>query len=106
MQDEVSGSINSLIADMLGVDPKDVLSSEEIDSYLTDAFNKFDDDNSGELGSWEFAQAWVFLGLKGSESEIADAFKAVDTNKSGLIDINEFKTAIKSERFAESNLKH
>merc|ERR1712038_1054370 len=80
------------------------LSEEEIDKHLTDAFNKFDEDGSGQLGQWEFQQAWFFLGLKGSEGEIQDAYKGVDTNNSGLIDLDEFKTAIKSERLMELNL--
>merc|ERR1711972_642696 len=44
--------------------------------------------------------------MGGSEEEIQEAFKGVDTDKSGLVDINEFKKAIKSERMAELNLKH
>merc|ERR1711953_597874 len=67
-------------------------------------FKKFDEDDSGELGQWEFTQAWFFLGLKGEEDEINDAFKSVDSNNSGKIDPNEFKTAIKGERLAELNL--
>ena len=91
---------------MSTVGPRDVLSDEAIDKHLTEAFQKFDEDNSGELQAWEFTQAWFFLGLKGSESEIADAFKSVDTDKSGKISLKEFMTAIKSERNAELNLKH
>jgi hypothetical protein len=56
------------------------------------------------LGAWEFQQAWFFLGLKGDEDEIKDAFKSVDTNSSGLVDINEFKKAIKGERMLELSL--
>ena len=55
---------------MLGIKPEDVLSEEEINVHLTEAFNKFDEDNSGQLGQWEFMQAWFFLGSKGSEEEI------------------------------------
>merc|ERR1711979_106829 len=90
--------------DQLGLKPEDVLSEEEIDAHLTEAFNKFDEDNSGQLGEWEFQQAWFFLGLKGSEDEIKDAFKSVDTNNSGLVDITEFKKAIKGERMLELSL--
>jgi Ca2+-binding EF-hand superfamily protein len=104
MKGEVQGAVNGLIAQMMGVRPEDVLSEEEINNHLKEAFNKFDEDNSGELGSWEFQQAWFFLGLKGSESEIKDAFKEVDSNNSGLIDINEFMTAIKGSRMAELSL--
>ena len=104
MKGEVQGAVNDLIAQMMGINPEDVLSEEEINNHLKEAFQKFDEDNSGELGSWEFQQAWFFLGLKGSESEIKDAFKDVDTNKSGLIDINEFMTVIKGSRMAELSL--
>ena len=51
--------------------------------------------------NWEFKQAWTFLGLKGSEREVAEAFTSVDKNNSGLIDIDEFKNTIKNERMAE-----
>eukprot|EP00492_Amphilonche_elongata_P002511 TRINITY_DN276_c0_g1_i2.p1 TRINITY_DN276_c0_g1~~TRINITY_DN276_c0_g1_i2.p1 ORF type:complete len:863 (-),score=234.47 TRINITY_DN276_c0_g1_i2:191-2779(-) len=104
MKGDVQSTVNSLIAQMMNIDPRDVLSEAEIDHHLETAFTKFDKDNSGELGDWEFKQAWVFLGLKGSEREIADAFKSVDKNNSGLIDMVEFKTAIKSERMAELSL--
>ena len=104
MKSEVSAQMNGLISDLLGVDPRDVLTDEEINKHLTTAFNKFDEDNSGEMGNWEFTQAWLFLGLKGTESEINDAFTNVDKNNSGLIDLNEFITAIKSERLLELNL--
>ena len=81
------------------------MSDAEINKHLTDAFNKFDKDGSGEMGQWEFTQAWLFLGLKGSEDEINDAFKGVDANNSGLIDLQEFIKAIKSERLLEFNLR-
>merc|ERR1711862_316846 len=74
MKSEVGDQMNSLISQLLNVDPKDVLTDEEINAHLTEAFNKFDKDGSGEMGQWEFTQAWIFLGLKGSESEIGDAF--------------------------------
>merc|ERR1712062_103583 len=106
MKGEVSSQVNNLLSKMLGIKPEDVLSEEEINQHLTEAFNKFDEDNSGQLGQWEFMQAWFFLGLKGSEDEINDAFKSVDTNNSGLVDIDEFKTAIKGERMMELNLGH
>merc|ERR1711879_720699 len=106
MKSEVSGQVNDLLSKMLGVKPEDILSGEEINQHLTDAFNKFDSDNSGEMGAWEFTQAWFFLGLKGSEEEIADAFKSVDTNNSGLVDIDEFITAIKGSRMAELSLSN
>jgi len=104
MKSEVSGQVNDLLSKMLGVKPEDILSGEEINQHLTEAFNKFDEDKSGQLGQWEFQQAWFFLGLKGSEAEIKDAFKGVDTNNSGLVDIDEFITAITGSRMAELSL--
>lgn len=77
MKGEVSDQVNSLIAQMMGVDPRDVLSDEEINAHLEDAFRRFDEDNSGELGEWEFTQAWLFLGLKGEQPEITRAFTEV-----------------------------
>jgi len=106
MKGEVTGQVNALLSKMLGVRPEDVLSEEEINQHLTNAFNKFDVDKSGQLGEWEFTQAWVFLGLKGSEDEIKDSFQSVDTNKSGLVDLDEFIAAIKGSRMAELSLSN
>jgi Ca2+-binding EF-hand superfamily protein len=105
MKSDVQDQIGSLMTDLLGLRPEDVLSDEEIRQHLTDAFNKFDEDNSGEMGAWEFKQAWFFLGLKGTQIELDEAFAKVDANQSGLIDLDEFITAIRSERLMELNLK-
>jgi len=104
MKVEVKAQINSMLKGM-GMNPEDLLSDEEIRKHLTDAFNKFDDDKSGELGQWEFKQAWSFLGLKGAEAEISQAFASVDTDNSGLISLPKFIAVIKSERMMELNLK-
>merc|ERR1712141_18810 len=84
--------------------PEDVMSEEEINAHLRDAFNKFDDSGDGQLGEWEFKQAWGFLGLKGGEKELSDIFAGVDANNSGLIDADEFIKAIKGERLMELSL--
>merc|ERR1712176_534167 len=91
---------------MMDLDPSAFMSEEEINKHLTEAFNKFDEDGSGKLGKWEFTQAWLYLGLKGSDEEISEAYDNVDTDGSGVIDINEFMTAIKGERLVELNLKN
>ena len=57
MRKEVGGQINDLISSMMNVNPEDVLSDEEINAYLQEAFERFDEDNSGQLGQWEFTQA-------------------------------------------------
>ena len=105
VKSQVSAEINFLMTNMLNMDPRDFLSDEEIDAHLQSAFNKFDEDGSGALGKWEFTQAWLFLGLKGTDEEISEAFDSVDKNQSGTIDAKEFKMAIKSERMIELNLR-
>merc|ERR1712079_225687 len=106
MQKEIGGQMNELFSKMMGVDPRDLMTDEEIDKDLAEAFHKFDEDNSGQLGAWEFQQAWFFLGLKGDENEIKDAYAKVNTNAGDQIDIEEFMTAIKGERMVELNLKN
>merc|ERR1712004_490639 len=101
---DVSQQMNALFGKMMNMNPEDLLSEEEINKHLAVAFHKFDEDGSGQLGQWEFMQAWFFLGLKGSEDEITDAFKGVDTNNSGQVDIDEFISAIKGSRMAELSL--
>ena len=50
----------------------------------------------------EFKVAWKKeLRLAGSDSDIATAFKTVDVDGSGVIEMVEFKRAIKGERLAE-----
>jgi len=53
MRRKVQNSVNGLVAQMMGIRPEDVLSEEEINNHLKEAFN------SGELGAWEFQQAWL-----------------------------------------------
>ena len=106
MKKEVGETVNALMAQMSEMNPEDLMTEEEINQHLTDAFNKFDEDRSGQLGQWEFQQAWFYLGLKGTENEIKEAFTEVDGNNSGKIDIDEFKNAIKGSRMMELNMKH
>eukprot|EP00494_Astrolonche_serrata_P030052 UN30319 len=73
---EYADTMNKLLSGM-GLNPEDLMTDEEINKHLTEAFNKFDKDKSGQLGVWEFTQAWMFLGLKGSEDEIQDSFNTV-----------------------------
>jgi Ca2+-binding EF-hand superfamily protein len=103
---EVQGLVGGLLDGVTGVDAKDVLSDAEIIQHLTDAYNKFDSSKDQKLNKWEFTQAWTYLGLKGTEQEVTNAFNSVDTDKSGFVDLNEFITTIKSERMAELSLNH
>jgi len=70
------------------------------------AFRKFADDDCGEFGLWQFMHAWCSLGLPGTENEIQETFTQVDTNNSGTIGYEEFRTAIRSNRLAKIRLKH
>ena len=79
----------------MGKDPRDLLSEDQIIKILEATFNKFDNDGSGKLEEPEFHEAWAFLGLKGKSREISRAFKEVDVDHSGLIEIDEFMRAIK-----------
>merc|ERR1712062_407 len=89
---------------MMGQDPMDLLSDDQIDRLLNGTFDKFDKDGSGELEKPEFRKAWEFLGLEGSVEEMNRAFDQVDSDKSGVVDRYEFKTAIKDSRAAELSL--
>merc|ERR1711953_1157074 len=86
---------------MMGKDPMDLLTAEQIDKVLTETFNKFDTDGSGELEIPEFRKAWEFLGLKGSRAEVDRAFQSVDSDGSGKVYRVEFKNAIKDSRVEE-----
>ena len=50
MRGDVANQMNDMISQLMGVNPEDVLSDEEINAHLKQAFNKFDKDSSGELG--------------------------------------------------------
>merc|ERR1712062_126534 len=89
---------------MMGQDPKDLLSEQQIDRLLNGAFDKFDKDGSGELEKPEFRKAWEFLGLEGTGTEMNRAFDQVDSDKSGVVDRYEFKTAIRDSRSTELSL--
>ena len=107
MKKETGAQFGNMFGKMLsimGKDPKDLLTDEQINKLLLETFKKFDKDNSGELETPEFIKAWRFLGLKGSDKEIGRSFGSVDTNHSGKIDRFEFASAIKNNRTEELSL--
>jgi len=104
MHVELTNAMNRLAA-LIGGQKYDI-SDEEIEIHLRDAFKKFDENNSGRIGQREFLQAWIFLGLSGTDEEIRDAFSCVDTDNSGGVDIDEFITAITNERLPELNVQN
>lgn len=104
MHVELTNAMNRLAA-LIGGEKYDI-SDEEIEIHLREAFKKFDENGSGRIGQREFLQAWIFLGLSGTNDEIHDAFSVVDTDNSGHVDIDEFITAITNERLPELNVQN
>jgi len=84
-----------------GNDVDGFLQSKEADKYLVEAFNKFDRNSNGTLSYREFAEAWRYMKLGGSDSEIKAAFSAVDTDYSSVVEFGEFSRAIKEARLPE-----
>merc|ERR1711879_307184 len=104
---EMNGELGAVISKMMsimGQDPEDLLTDEEITKVLVETFKKFDVDNSGQLEEPEFHKAWKFLGSKGDKEEISNAFRSVDVDYSGVIDRREFQEAIRGSRTAELSL--
>jgi len=81
---------------IIGADPSELLTDEQINKLLIETFKKSDKDSSGQLECPEFIKPWRFLGLKGDNTEIIRVFNDVDTNRSGKIDKLEFASAIKN----------
>jgi hypothetical protein len=88
MKKNMDGSLGKVIGSMMsmmGVDPEDILTDEEVTKLLSETFKKFDKDGSGALEKKEFFKAWDFLGLKGSQSEIENSYNGVDTDDQALL---------------------
>jgi len=98
------GSIFSKVAGMTGMDVSEFCSPEVLEQHLDDAFQKFDHSGDDKLNFQEFAEAWNFLGLKGTGDELRDAFDQVDTDKSDFVDRPEFGMALKDNRLTELNM--
>jgi len=103
----MNSQMNSVMKKMMGVmgqDPRDLLTDDQINQILAATFDKYDKDGSGQLEYPEFQSAFEDLGLHGSENELRESFAQVDTDNSGLVDKNEFVTAIKNSRAAELSM--
>jgi Ca2+-binding EF-hand superfamily protein len=94
-------SVMKAMMDITGDDMDRFMSSNDIDRYLTEAFNKYDKNGNGSLSLREFRQAWEYMNLGGGEEEIRKAFVDVDTDRSGVIEYPEFMRAIKDNRLDE-----
>jgi len=103
LKEDTNRRVKNLFSSM-GIKVEDVLSPEVLNKHLDDAFDKFDTSRDQRLGFKEFGEAWRFLGLKGTQEELREAFDVVDTDKSGLIDRKEFKAAVRDNRLEELDL--
>ena len=67
MKGEMGGQISKMMnkmIDIMGMDPMEILTDEEVDELLNKTFAKFDKDKSGKIENPEFHKAREFLGLK------------------------------------------
>ncbi|KAL0074086.1 calmodulin [Phycomyces blakesleeanus] len=69
------------------------LNSEEL-SALKQAFSLYDRNNDGAIASEEFAEILKSLGIASQKDQIQSIILAVDSNKDGLIDFDEFVVAM------------
>ena len=93
MKKNLDGNMGAVIGKMMGLmgqDPMDLLTDDEVNKLLFETFKKFDKDGSGALEKAEFMKAWTFLGLEGTPEEMERAFAGVDNDGSGFIDKFEF----------------
>jgi len=72
------------------------------DAKFMTAFEAVDRQRRGKINEWQFGQAWVQLGLGGSEEEIKDAFASADQQE---IDIRQFVQIVKDHRLGRIELK-
>merc|ERR1712156_676854 len=103
-KNQLTAGMNKIMKAMMGLTGGDVegfLQSKEVDRYLVEAFNKYDRNGNGTLSSREFAEAWNYMNLGGSDAEIREAFTSVDVDYSGVIEYSEFAKAIKESRLNE-----
>merc|ERR1719411_1757219 len=92
-RNKLSSGMSKIMKAMMGLTGKDVegfLQSKEVDKYLIEAFNKYDTNGNGTLSYRQFGDAWSYMGLGGSDSEVKAAFSGVDVDYSGVIEYGEF----------------
>ncbi|KAK9680500.1 EF-hand domain pair [Popillia japonica] len=77
-----------------GTDPDHVLSREEEEKELRDAFRVFDKHNRGYITASDLRAVLQCLGEDLSEEEIEDMIKEVDVDGDGRIDFYEFVNAL------------
>lgn len=59
---------------------------------IRETFEHFDRDSNGTMDAVEFAALLQALGAAGGPEELAAGLEALDSNRNGRIDFNEFAT--------------
>jgi len=80
---------------------------DDLDASLEEAFTKADSNKTGSLNVWQFSQAWMSLGLGGTEDELKQVYGSVD-RLGGMgkgMDLRQFLRVVKSQRLAELSLR-
>merc|ERR1712027_261225 len=91
-KNQLTAGMSKIMKAMMGLTGNDVegfLQSKEVDKYLVEAFNKYDTNGNGTLSYREFSDAWKFMNLGGSDSDVKAAFSSVDVDYSGVVEYGE-----------------
>merc|ERR1712156_114808 len=107
-KNQLTAGMNKIMKAMMGLTGGDVegfLQSKEVDKYLVEAFNKYDRNGNGTLSYREFKDAWEYMNLGGGDAEVKAAFSSVDVDYSGVVEYNEFASAIKESRLSELGIQ-
>lgn len=78
--------------------------TEDQKKEFKEAFKLFDTDNNDEISSQELGELMRKLGLKPTESELADMINEIDYDGSNSIDFNEFISLI-SRKMGEDGIE-
>jgi len=108
LQRETANKTETLVQRMKRVSgERDSIYLDDLDEQLRKAFVAADKHQSGTLNVWQFSQAWMALGLGGSEEELKEYYNSVGLGSMGGqgMDVRQFMRVVKSERLPELSLR-
>lgn len=108
LQRETANKTETLVQRMKRVSgERDSIYLDDLDEQLRKAFVTADKHQSGTLNVWQFSQAWMALGLGGSEDELKEYYSSVGLGSMGGqgMDVRQFMRVVKSERLPELSLR-
>ncbi|XP_052764533.1 neo-calmodulin-like isoform X6 [Mya arenaria] len=76
---------------------KKKLDETAMDKEIRELFRLFDTNNDRSISVQELGKAMRFLGMSPTQQEIADAMRALDTNRNGRIEFKEFHALMQAE---------